>query len=114
MVARWLSGGGEGDEAHPEAVWRSPEHRPAGRPVVVGLEAACQFLDAIPRRQGGDWLPGGYGCRWLRFSWLAWRLDERWGTGVWPGHERAALARRVGGGHSPRSGESPRRPGGGL
>jgi hypothetical protein len=56
------------------------------RALVVGLDATCHLLDAIPRRHRGTWLPGGYGCRWLRLSWLAWRLDERWRTGVWSSH----------------------------
>lgn len=52
--------------------------------VIMGLEGACQFLDALPRWERGNWVGGRYGCRWLRLSWLAWRLDNRWHTGVWP------------------------------
>lgn len=66
------------------------------RALVVTLEGTGQFLDALARRRSGEWLPGDYGCRWLRLSWLAWRLDRRWGAGVWPDQPRPAAVRTVG------------------
>jgi hypothetical protein len=56
--------------------------------LVLGLEATCQFLDGLPRWQRGEWVEGRYGCRWLRLSWFAWRLDNRWHTGVWVTQEQ--------------------------
>lgn len=62
------------------------------RTLVVGLEATCHFLDTLPRRELGNWVRGSYGCRWLRLSWFAWRLDNRWSTGVWSTHDTSTSA----------------------
>jgi hypothetical protein len=52
------------------------------RAVVRGLAAACGALDAVThRRLAMRLVPGVRRCRLARFSL---RLDERWGTGVWP------------------------------
>lgn len=81
--------------------------------LVVGLESTCQFLDTLPKWQGGDFVRGGYGCRWLRLSWLAWRLDNRWGTGVWSTREPGLSMPTAGDGHLASSRSSRRSPGGG-
>jgi hypothetical protein len=50
--------------------------------VVRSLAGACRALDAITHRPAAlRLMPGVRRCRLAR---LSRRLDERWGTGVWP------------------------------
>jgi hypothetical protein len=53
---------------------------------VRGLAGACGALDAVSHpRLALRLVPGVRRCRLAR---LSQRLDERWGTGVWPGGTR--------------------------
>lgn len=50
--------------------------------AVGALAVACRALDAVTHRRAALRLvPGVRRCRLAR---LSQRLDERWGTGVWP------------------------------
>jgi hypothetical protein len=50
--------------------------------VVRSLAGLCRALDAATHRPAAlKLLPGARRCRLAR---LSVRLDERWGTGVWP------------------------------
>jgi len=50
--------------------------------AVRGLAAGCRALDAVTHRPAAIRLvPGVRRCRLAR---LSQRLDDRWGTGVWP------------------------------
>lgn len=56
------------------------------RAAVRALAGACGALDAVTHRPFALRLvPGVRRCRLAR---LSQRLDERWATGVWPGHAR--------------------------
>jgi hypothetical protein len=53
------------------------------RALVRSLAGLCRALDAVTHRPVAVKLvPGVRRCRLAR---LSRRLDERWGTGVWPG-----------------------------
>lgn len=57
------------------------------RAVVAGLARACRAVDALAYRPFAVMLRPRWRCGLAR---LSARLDERWGTGVWP--ERAGHA----------------------